>query len=326
MKQLISHIEYLLTEHDCVIVPGFGGFVVQQIEASFSDIEVLPPSREICFNAELTHDDGLLYTNVSKVNGIDYAEARRLVTNELEILKSNISRQQTIELGSIGSFRLDDDRNLIFASASNASNLIDYGFQPMRMSLLANLTNQKVEAEAVAPKDKDIIQIRFSKRKMLRGVASVAAVWMLWMFAAPVSDVKVNTSCAGLIDRAELIKVIQKNEAVAVVDSTIQKDSTATQAVINPSTPKLEVEAKAAENIEKYFVVLGSFQTEKSAEKHREQLTSEGIQQVKVKKMGTLMRTYLCGFADKAKAEHYLQTIRYDKDQFNEAWLYCAKN
>ena len=31
MLELVRHIEYLLTEHDCVLVPGLGGFVLQYV-------------------------------------------------------------------------------------------------------------------------------------------------------------------------------------------------------------------------------------------------------------------------------------------------------
>ena len=49
MLELSNYIEYLLAEHDCVIVPDFGGFVNQYRGASFSTDhkEILPPSKNI---------------------------------------------------------------------------------------------------------------------------------------------------------------------------------------------------------------------------------------------------------------------------------------
>ncbi|MDE6547663.1 MAG: SPOR domain-containing protein, partial [Muribaculaceae bacterium] len=46
MDILPLHIEYLLTRHDCVIVPGIGAFIATETEA-FIDLEngVIRPRR-----------------------------------------------------------------------------------------------------------------------------------------------------------------------------------------------------------------------------------------------------------------------------------------
>ena len=45
MNRIISHIENLLLSHDCVIVPGIGGFITHFEEAFFSEDgrEIYPP-------------------------------------------------------------------------------------------------------------------------------------------------------------------------------------------------------------------------------------------------------------------------------------------
>ena len=319
MKLLTSHIEYLLTENDCVIVPGFGGFVIQTIEAQFAENEVVPPAREICFNAGLTHDDGLLLTNISQVAGVSYGEARRLAQNDLELFSTELSFRGRIEFGRVGVFSLDEAKNVVFESTTLRENDIhSFGLSAVKLALLSELLKREEPTPAlVVEKDSDIIQIRFSKRKALRAVASVAAVWLLWVFSAPVTDVKQQT--AGLISRSEIMKSI----APAVVkDSVVNKDSLAQQVVAKAVEPKVDVVLSVEE---RYFVVLGSFQSEKTANKHLAQLTASGISQVKVQKLGTLMRTTLRGFSDKSEAEKFLSSIRYERNEYHEAWLYCKK-
>lgn len=322
MKLLTSHIEYLLTENDCVIVPGFGGFVIQTIEAQFAENEVVPPAREICFNAGLTHDDGLLLTNISQVAGVSYGEARRLVQNDLELFSTELSFRGRVEFGRVGVFSLDEAKNVVFESTTSRENDIhSFGLSAVKLALLSELLKREEPTPVlVAEKDTDIIQIRFSKRKALRAVASVAAVWLLWVFSTPVSDMKQQT--AGLISRSEIMKSI----APAVVkDSVASKDSLAQQVVAKTEDPKTEIVVQNSSAEERYFVVLGSFQSEKTANKHLAQLTASGISQVKVQKLGTLMRTTLRGFADKSEAEKFLSSIRYERDEYDEAWLYCKK-
>ena len=62
MHDFVRRIEHLLTEHDCVIVPGLGGFVQNETEAHFDYKDQLfyPPSKQIGFNARLHFNEGLL--------------------------------------------------------------------------------------------------------------------------------------------------------------------------------------------------------------------------------------------------------------------------
>ena len=62
MISLARHIELLLLEHDCVIVPGLGGFIANHTEARYTGDEehlFLPPYRTIGFNQQLQVNDGL---------------------------------------------------------------------------------------------------------------------------------------------------------------------------------------------------------------------------------------------------------------------------
>ena len=56
MKELSLHIERLLLQHDCVVVPHFGAFVARDTVATHSDQEEIffPPSRLVRFNPEIS--------------------------------------------------------------------------------------------------------------------------------------------------------------------------------------------------------------------------------------------------------------------------------
>ena len=62
MIELARHIEILLLENDCVIVPELGGFIAHYQPAYYaeSDNIYFPPMRTIGFNPQLTMNDGLL--------------------------------------------------------------------------------------------------------------------------------------------------------------------------------------------------------------------------------------------------------------------------
>ena len=54
MKKLAKHIEVLLLENNCVIVPGLGGFIAHYQPAHFDETrnEWVPPMRTFGFNPQ----------------------------------------------------------------------------------------------------------------------------------------------------------------------------------------------------------------------------------------------------------------------------------
>ena len=61
MTELERHIAKLLLDNDCVIVPGFGGFMAHHIAASYDEKNhiFLPPTRTVGFNPRLSSGAGL---------------------------------------------------------------------------------------------------------------------------------------------------------------------------------------------------------------------------------------------------------------------------
>ena len=54
MDEIALHIDFLLHTHDCIIVPGLGGFVVNMTEVERSGLWGLnAPTCELIFNSKL---------------------------------------------------------------------------------------------------------------------------------------------------------------------------------------------------------------------------------------------------------------------------------
>ena len=62
MNLLDHHLHRLFLDHDCIVVPGLGGFVCNRKPAKYDDSrqELIPPSRSILFNERIVHHDGEL--------------------------------------------------------------------------------------------------------------------------------------------------------------------------------------------------------------------------------------------------------------------------
>lgn len=114
MDLLPLHIEYLLTRHDCVIVPGVGAFIATETEACI-DTEngvITPRRREISFNSSVITDDGLLTHSIARHQSLPYEEARRLVSSLIERMMADLDNEGESAIGMIGKL-LKDAEGLI---------------------------------------------------------------------------------------------------------------------------------------------------------------------------------------------------------------------
>lgn len=108
MIELAKHIEFLLLENDCVILPGFGGFVAHYTEATYEAKNQLfmPPMRTIGFNPLLRLNDGLLTQSVMEVYGTNYGDALKMVTRWVNQLKKQLYEEGSVELSNVGQLRM----------------------------------------------------------------------------------------------------------------------------------------------------------------------------------------------------------------------------
>ena len=109
-------ISDLLYEHDCVIIPGLGGFIgnyaptrINPVHHTFS-----PPGKTLLFNINLKQNDGLLANKIARDNGISYEEAMQLIVEFVGHSKSLLKEGKQIRLDNIGIVYIDNRGALQF--------------------------------------------------------------------------------------------------------------------------------------------------------------------------------------------------------------------
>lgn len=114
--QIDRHIEILLLNNDCVIVPGLGGFMAHHVCARYCpDTQTfIPPLRQLGFNAQLKINDSLLAQSYIEAYDISYPEAVRCIENEVNELHQQLQNNGYCELNDIGTLRLNIEGNLEF--------------------------------------------------------------------------------------------------------------------------------------------------------------------------------------------------------------------
>lgn len=104
MIELTKHIEILLLENDCVIVPGLGGFIAHHQPARYEEDEKLfiPPIRTIGFNPQLTMNDGMLIQAYMQTHHTDFSDASRKIAQKVSELKEVLYSEGMVEMTNIG--------------------------------------------------------------------------------------------------------------------------------------------------------------------------------------------------------------------------------
>jgi hypothetical protein len=114
---LADHLRPLLRDHDCVIIPDFGGLVAEYTSAKVQPAGrhlLSPPTRQVAFNQALTRNDGLLVDTLREQLGLSAAEAREHLRQAVAMLHYELKAQQRTELLGIGVFRQQVGRGLQF--------------------------------------------------------------------------------------------------------------------------------------------------------------------------------------------------------------------
>lgn len=116
VNKLIHHIERLLLNHDCVIIPGLGAVLAHGLPALYDEDreEWAAPSRVVSFNPELSRTDGLLASSIARRDGISIDAASSLVRAEVEKMRKELESSGTLSLGSVGSLEMTSEGTLAF--------------------------------------------------------------------------------------------------------------------------------------------------------------------------------------------------------------------
>lgn len=129
---LISHIEYLLLRHDCVVVPEVGAFINVRHAARY-DAETniwYPMKREVRFNSAVRHDDGLLASSFARRERISFEEGREMVRKEVAQMREALESDGEITLDHLGILE-QHEGTLSFSPLQRPGVLTEaYGYYP----------------------------------------------------------------------------------------------------------------------------------------------------------------------------------------------------
>lgn len=133
-----KHIKELLFTHDCVIIPGFGGFVTSYQSSEIQRFKnvVYPPSKSILFNRRLQTNDGVLITRVAQQEKVDYRTAEEKVRQWADTWNRQINNKGMLMFPDIGKLYINSANALVFLPELRKNYLPEtFGLKPIAYQL-----------------------------------------------------------------------------------------------------------------------------------------------------------------------------------------------
>ncbi|WP_028903546.1 MULTISPECIES: SPOR domain-containing protein [unclassified Prevotella] len=357
MIELNRHIEILLLNNDCVIVPGLGGFMAHHVEARYVEDEqvFLPPLRTLGFNPQLKINDSLLAQSYIEAYDISYPEAIQRIEEEVNEMQQILQSEGRYELNNIGILELNEDGNYVFTPCE-AGILTPslYGLNSFEMKLLSNLSKpqpqeQEVVAEekAVKPEsevnsvlqqnlvdinedDNDVVRIKFT---WIRNAVAVAAILLAVFFIAmPTGKTDLMKSTINNLNNQLLFGMMtSKDTNTSAIDfkrKDAQKPAVKTaEAILDTIKPATSAQAakpvavKADSAREGYCIVLASHVNKHNAEDFINRLAKRGYKGAEIYVHKNVTRIVYGHFMNQADAYNQLHKLTKEKE-LEESWVY----
>lgn len=282
MIPVANHIQYLITQHDCVIIPGFGALIAHYRSAHIDPATDMfcPPSRAVVFNPAIDHDDALIASSISRLDKMPYESAVRSVSDYVVAIRRQLEAERCFNLARIGMFRLTDDNRILFDPADDSiANARYFGLQQLPVVPLA-INDPQTGNEL--HNDSTIPHVSLGRR-VIRVAASVAILVALGLtLSTPISQ-----STAEGIDLAAIGLTAKRvsNDDTVVKPFEIQPDRQDALLLLDIPDPavatadviKSRKQTALAPEVtgHKYFLIVASLETKAKAEQYLKRHASE---------------------------------------------------
>lgn len=285
---VLECIKELLYEHECVILPNFGGIITSYKGSEIDHISnsLTPPTKSISFNSYLKKDDGLLTNAFATLNKSSYSEASIEVKKWVEEVSYNLNAKRSYSLEGIGLFSLDIKENKISFNPIGTENFLieSYGLPIITANpILRSKTFEKKEdlkLQPIANSSPKFISPKSRKFKIYNSLiyACTALIFtsiLLSIFNVEINKLSLNQasvfhilsqcfnskstttfSPASSVDVAKTYP-IKTNEELKIVSPKIS--------ILNSESKSVIDQTNVNETITPYRVVVGVFKEDKNA-------------------------------------------------------------
>lgn len=319
MKTLAKQISNLLFDHDCVIVPGLGGFITNYKPATIHPHHHIfsPPSKQISFNSALILNDGVLINSYVVRLGLTYAEAGKIIDSTVQSIRISLLKGENITLDDVGILKSNNENNIEFKPFTNINYLGDSFGLPRFDYYPVN----REKYDSVAGLSRPAIRKTMRWAAILVPLAAIA----LWSSYNPDTFNKIQNNYAGLVTAPEKTLSIPAPAPEKVVNyenhNMLAAGVITTAAVSETEIRDKEITAEVTENTTIFHIIAGAFSVPENAERLVNDLKKQGFEDAAIvgRNGRSLHIVSIASFNNKGAADSKLTEIK--QSNFPEAWL-----
>lgn len=323
MNELSRHIEILLLDNDCVIVPGFGGFMAHHSPAEFDEEtgSFYPPQRTLGFNSQLTLNDSLLAQSYVEAYDISYPEAVLRIEEEVNEIKQSIAIEGAFEFHGIGTITLD--ANGVYNFTPCMAGLLTPDLYALNSFTLDELTEDVTEesnAPVVTNKtiEKRKNTLRIATFNTVRYAAAAAIILFLFVFSSiPAGVGSNNVITCSVIDTEFITSFIRENSLLNSINENPDKEKMI-NVVCDTKSANLQTENKKEDL---YHIVLASKVSKSGARDFIAKLERQGLKEARLHECGAMRRVVYGAYKTKSEADKALNELKTHNNSFIDAWV-----
>lgn len=341
MYKLESGIVDLLMKHNCVVIPGLGGFIGKKIPAKI-DVShgiLLPPSKQFLFNVNLVENDGLLVHYISAKSVVEYFTAEQFISEKVSEWKIDLQQGKPIRIDQLGLIQKKTNGIIEFTQDADSNLLLQsFGLRELHfVPVIPEVDQTQKETTAIKPVKK--------KRNVWKYAAAACllpiAFYSFWLptqtnvFQSKVisiddfnpfkerikadyerKDFSYSRDLKNNDDTLELIKSEDNSIVTYVYDENTKIPVRLEKKISSPKKTLKKVKKKyssiptpATGNSGRYKVVVGCFAKMDNVERFKARLIQDGFNAVH-EKFGTLFRVVIKSTDTKTVANEMVKLSR----------------
>ena len=314
MKNLAQHIESLLIQHECVIVPGLGGFVTYRDKASIRNNRLYAPAQKVRFNQLLTYQDGLLAEAYMQDRHINYTTALETIKTDVEQITASLNLGNTFILGRIGALSLSTNNTIIFKNE-------DCKFLPENIGL--PVVNLKQLASESNKNNTITLNIPRASSNIVRYAAMLIIVFIFsLLIPTPVTDATHEASFYRVQSTEYRVQSTNSINTIGAIDTIASINTIDT---INTTKPH-ETHNSQLSTLNsqfKYHLIIASLPSQADAEEYIAHHTHFDKSQLQIIESKGKFRISAAGFNKYKEALQYMDSIRNKVPIAKNAWVMC---
>ena len=357
--ELERHIEILLLSNDCVIVPGFGGFMAHHVDASYDgrDSMFLPPLRTIGFNPQLQMNDSLLALSYVEAYDISYPEALNRIADEVAEIRQTLENTGKYELNDIGTIVLNEDGNYTFepceagiltpelyglggfdmrpigmldaaedTATANAATFVEMPVKPTQEEtpIKAETPLAASNSVFVDEDDEDNSNAEFIsiKKSWLRNLAAACiAIVAFFSLSTPLGTPNVQKS---QIDTGMLTRIMPKELTTAQPHDLVLTNESKAEESIPAKSANMSQDKELQTPTSYYSIVLASRVTKRNAANYAELLQDKGFKEARVLITNNNVKVIYGTYTTESEAYSALNRL-HTYEAFADGWITKVK-